>query len=202
MSSNDLLQVPVYYDFASTLCYVAHRVMGRMRERLEEVGVELFWTPLDLTVITSWRRGDRLRSEQRDNVLRVSRELDVPLTPPDYWIDSRAAMAIALELGSEERERWRSRAWQWSYEEGRSLEDPESLADLAAACDLDGPLLRPERGLQILQEETERAIATGVHGVPTFLLDIWPIGGIQDEETMLSLLGRWAAKKRAQPGPN
>ena len=53
----DPLRVPVYYDFASTLCYVAWRVMARMADDLTEIGIELVWRPIDLARLTGWERG-------------------------------------------------------------------------------------------------------------------------------------------------
>jgi hypothetical protein len=39
--------------------------------------------------------------------------------------------------------------------------------------------------------------------VPTFLLDAWPVGiGIQEQDTMLDFLRRFAAKKRGEHGPH
>ena len=35
-------------------------------------------------------------------------------------------------------------------------------------------------------------------GVPTFLLDGWPLGGIQEEFTMRSLLQRFVRKRQRQ----
>jgi hypothetical protein len=37
--------IPIHYDFASSLSYVAHRVMGRIAHRFE--GVRFRWTPLE-----------------------------------------------------------------------------------------------------------------------------------------------------------
>jgi len=39
MGSAPMLRARVYYDFASTLCYVAHRVFGELEPRLAELGV-------------------------------------------------------------------------------------------------------------------------------------------------------------------
>jgi hypothetical protein len=35
-----------------------------------------------------------------------------------------------------------------------------------------------------------------VTGVPTFMLAEWPMGGIQDDDTMVSLIGRFAKRAR------
>ena len=49
------LVLPVHYDFSSTICFVAHRVLERMD--LDALGVVLDWRPIDLVAITGWRRG-------------------------------------------------------------------------------------------------------------------------------------------------
>ena len=198
--SPSTLQVPLYYDFSSTLCYVADRVMHRMRADLEVLDLELLWTPIDLTLLTPWKRGDRMRVEQRRNVLRVSRELGVPLLPPSRWMDSRPAMAVAMALHDRPSEaaRWRREVWRWTYEGGRSLDEPGALDALARSALVDPETLASRDSPRAVVEETHRAIHAGIHGVPTFLLDIWPIGGIQEESTMHSLLSRWAERRRDQ----
>ena len=52
--STDVVTIRLYYDFASTLCYVAHRVLTEVEGRIAEAGVELEWCPLDLTMIVPW----------------------------------------------------------------------------------------------------------------------------------------------------
>ena len=59
------LRVAVHYDFASTICYVAHRVMQRMAGDLEALGIELTWTPLDLAALVGWRRGETVDGPRR-----------------------------------------------------------------------------------------------------------------------------------------
>jgi predicted DsbA family dithiol-disulfide isomerase len=43
---HERLSVRVYYDFASSLCYVAHRVMERMAADLDALGIALAWRPI------------------------------------------------------------------------------------------------------------------------------------------------------------
>ena len=45
--------------------------------------------------------------------------------------------------------------------------------------------------------ETKLAQEAEVTGVPTLMLDGWPIGGIQDDATMLAVLRRYASRKGA-----
>ena len=186
------LTIPVYFDFASTIAYVAHRVMGRVEAELAARDLALEWRPIDLAAITGWPRGVPLPVAARDNAARVGQELDVAVRVPPRWLDSRAAHAVALALrGSPREATWRERVWTAVFEEGRALDDA-TVAALAA--DLDLPL--PEIDLAAVATATRDAHEIGVSGVPTFLLDRWPMGGIQEPPTMVALLDRFARRKR------
>jgi predicted DsbA family dithiol-disulfide isomerase len=190
------LRVRVDYDFASSLCYVAHRCMERLREPIEELGLRLEWSPLDLTRITGWRRGAEMDETRRANVLRVSEELAVPLRIPRTWQDSRRAHAVALVAPPGREATWRERVWSALYEEGRVL-DAAGTDALAAELGLVLPDDLVERGLGQLEARTRSAWDDEVTGVPNFMLGEWPFGGIQTDDTMLSILGRFASRQRA-----
>lgn len=195
------LRIPVHYDFASSLCYVAHRVMERMAERLGGLGLELCWTPLDLTRITGFRRGGVMPEVRRLETGEIARQLGVALDVRPAWRDSRAlgAAAIVAEAGGREAS-FRELAFTTLYESGRDVEDDESAIALARSIGLEiGPAsLRAARAE--LDERTRDAIHGDVTGVPTFMLGSWPFGGIQTEETMDSVLGRFAARSRGRLG--
>ncbi len=190
-----LIDIPVYYDFASSLCYIAHRVMERMRGEIDELGLWLRWTPIDLTRLSGWRRGDKFEGARRDNALRVARELGVSLLLPERWRDSREAGGMALLLAGSERERvFRERVWHEVYQSGRSLDDADWLAGLARELDV---ARAGREGLERLVLNTIEAAESEVTGVPAFVLGGWPLGGIQEDATMRSLFTRYAAKRRA-----
>lgn len=198
MSPGDArIRVRVHYDFASSLCYVAHRVLPRLGDELAALGIEVSWTPLDLARLLNWRRGAEVPPDRAENVARVSRELDVPLQMPPTWLDSRRAMAAALCLEDPAvKATWRERVFTAVFEEGR-FDDlctaPESL------CQELGWTLEQTRidaALDELGERTEAAREAQVSGVPTFMLGPWPFGGIQSEETLTSLFRRFAARER------
>ena len=187
--------IPVYYDFASTVCYVAHRVMGRMQADLDRLGLTLDWRPLDLTALTGWTRGTEVEGPRRTNALRVASDLRVDVRMPRAWLDSRAAHAIALTLaGTAKEPAWRERVWSAVFEEGRDL-DPGTLARLADDLGLDLSLPPAAETLARLDAATDAARDAGVTGAPTLMLDEWPCGGIQEERTMRSLLERFVRKK-------
>ena len=95
MGSAPMLRARVYYDFASTLCYVAHRVFGELEPRLAELGVVLEWCPLDLAQLLGWRRGVPIDEARIANAERVAAELGVAVRPLPVWPDSRDALAAA-----------------------------------------------------------------------------------------------------------
>ncbi|MCG8589071.1 MAG: DsbA family protein [Proteobacteria bacterium] len=191
------LCVPVYYDFASSLCYVAHRVLERMAPTLAELQLALQWTPLDLTRITGWRRGAHVEGPRRANALRVARELQVSVRMPTAWLDSRASGALALRLEGDPRAvTWRERVFSAAFEEGRDIGDPEEHARLLRELELEPG--DAESGARALDEATRSAVEAGVTGVPTFLLGEWPFGGIQTDDTMRHVLTRYARKARGE----
>src|SRR5262245_22142295 len=100
MTSSRPLRVPVFYDFSSTICYFTHRVLGRLRPEIDALGIALDWSPIDLVGITAWRRGEPFGPERTRNLERLSRELGVPVAMPTHWMDSRAAMAVAVYLAA------------------------------------------------------------------------------------------------------
>ncbi len=202
------IHVLVHYDFASSLCYVAHRVMERIRDRFEaspaEPGrpaVRFAFRPVDLAGLLNWRRGALVPEDRRANVLRVSSDLSVPVRVPRTWLDSRRAHAVAIALARRDTDgateaAWRERVYTAIFEEGRSCDDEMEVdrwaADLGLALDDE----EIETGERTLEAHTRDAAEAQVTGVPTFMLGDWPMGGIQDDETMVRLICRFALRAR------
>lgn len=189
------VEVRVDYDLASTLCYVAKRCMERLTPDLEAAGVALTWSPIDLSSLTGWPRDARPSPARRENVLRVAQELEVPVRVPRLWHDSRRAHAIGLAAPSIRQPTWHERVLTAMYEEGRPL-DRDTVDALAAELGFgtDEGLL--EAGHEGLSMRTKRALDQEVTGVPTFMLSRWPFGGIQSDDTMRTILTRFAARQR------
>lgn len=196
------LEVFVYYDFASSLSYVAHRVLARIDERLVAERIDLRWKAIDLTGVGNFQRGRLLDPARRESLLRVAAALDVELDPPERWPDSRLAGEVAVVLDERidcgfdpviERD-WRAAAFAAYYEQPSEIEN--LLPDferrvpfpLGAAADLGAG--------RRLAAATRSAVAAGVEGVPTLMLDVFPLCGIHDEETMLGMIHRFARRRR------
>ena len=189
------LTIPVHYDFSSTICCVAHRVLERMRDDLAGMGVELEWRPLDLAGITGWRRGTVVEGPRRENALRVAGELGVEVRMPAVWLDSRPAHVVALELtGTPHEVAWRERVWSAVFEEGRDIGVEGEVERLAEDLGLSRATLPDLRNFSRLDAATEAAREAEVTGVPTFHVG-FPLGGIQDPATMRLLFQRWVDRQ-------
>ncbi|MBW2233157.1 MAG: DsbA family protein [Deltaproteobacteria bacterium] len=196
------LQVAIHYDFASTLCYVAHRIVERMQGFLEEIEVEPFWTPIDLAPIMRWTRGMQVTPDRRLHIQQIAAALEVEAKVPTIWLDSRpvAATALALESDPARAASWRERVLSCVYEEGERCDDPDQIARMQRELGIEVDAAAHERALAELERRTRGAVEEMVTGVPTFMLGRWPFGGIQEEDTMRSLLGRWAGRQRERQG--
>ena len=196
------LEVFVYYDFASSLSYVAHRVLARIDVQLAAEHVDLRWKAIDLTGVGNFQRGRLLDPARRESLLRVAAALDVEFDPPARWPDSRLAGEVAVILDERidrgldraiERE-WRAAAFGAYYEQESEVEDllrdfeRRAPFPIGAADDLAAG--------RRLAEVTRSAVAAGVEGVPTLMLDVFPLCGIHDEETMLGMIQRYARRRR------
>lgn len=198
-----MARVPLYFDFASTLCYVAHRVMGTMVHDLAALDIELEWMPVDLTRLTGWARGAEVPELRRANAERVARELAVAVVVPPVWPDSRAANASALladEAGPVRAAAWRERVWSTLFEQRCDLDEPEAVARLGRRAGFAFEARDLVEAAEDLERRTLLAAAEEVTGVPTFMLDRWAFGGIQSPETMRSILERWVSRRDRQTG--
>jgi len=202
MSRAARIRVPVHYDFASSLCFVAHRVLGRMTDFLEAIEVDLVWTPIDLTRLTGWRPGARIDPNRRDEIRLIADALVVSMQVPTHWPDSQRVAAATLALLDRDdasphlEATWRERIFCAVYEHGRPCDDAALVDETIAGMGLE---LRPdeiERGIESLDARTTAAAEAMVTGVPTFMLGPWPLGGIHDELTLRSMLGRFAERQR------
>jgi predicted DsbA family dithiol-disulfide isomerase len=192
----DIVRVRVYFDFASTLCYVAHCVLTSVEQEIADLGVELEWRPIDLTMAAPWNRGDSFRDEVRTAVRNTGIALGIDAEMPDPWLDSRPASDVALQAPSASAEaRWRREVFDSIFKRKTPQLTPELIA---LARDLMGvdPVPDEEQGFPRVEESTSEAIALGVTGVPTFLLDNWVFGGVYDGESMVSILDQLVKQYR------
>jgi predicted DsbA family dithiol-disulfide isomerase len=194
--------VPVYFDYASTLCYVAWRIV---RELEPELGFEALWkgVPIRLRDRQS-RPGNSLGDLERMKVMTVIAETGIQVMPPNKWIDSDAAlMGSELARDANTFASYHDGVFRAAFEERRDIASLDVLSEIAAASGLDGAsftedIVKRRMAGRIAQNKDE-ADRFSALGYPTFILGDFPLIGIQPENTMRLLLQRFIDKRRNEP---
>jgi predicted DsbA family dithiol-disulfide isomerase len=194
--------IPIYFDYASTLCYIAWRIIGELR-------LELDFEPLWKGVPIRWRNyasrpGNALGAVERAKIATVITETGVQVTPPERWIDSEAAL-LGSELAREAGvfEPFHDRVFRSAFELGLDISHLDRLAEFAAAAGMDSEVFR--QGIQerltepCLIENKSEADRFSALGYPTFMLGEFPLIGIQPKQTMRLLLARFLSQRRSTP---
>jgi predicted DsbA family dithiol-disulfide isomerase len=194
--------IPIYFDYASALCYVAWRIIGELR-------LELDFEPLWKGVPIRWRShssrpGRALGPIERAKIATVVAETGIQVAAPERWIDSDAAL-----MGSELARRsgvfdvFHNSIFRGAFELRQDISDPDFLAETAAEAGLNVDDFRRaiERRLTAPELMANRSEADqfSALGYPTFLLGEFPLIGIQPKETMRSLFSRFLTQRRNVP---
>ena len=192
--------IPVYFDYASSLCYVAWQIMRRLEGDLDVVGR---WRPVHIVAQQpAWQPGQRLPDAVRANVERVAREAGVAVRIPARWLDSRAALEGALFAEENDRAAaYHAAVFAAAFEAGEDLSDRAVLVRAAAAAGLPvGSFMEciaTRRMAPALTAVAQEARRSGVAGFPTFLLGGFPLTGVQAYDTMKLLVERHLARHHA-----
>jgi predicted DsbA family dithiol-disulfide isomerase len=194
--------IPVYFDYASTLCYIAWRIV---RELEPELGFEALWKGVPIRLRDGHTRpGNSLGDIERMKVMTVIAETGIQVTPPERWIDSGAAL-IGSELAREANTfaSYHEGVFRAAFEERRDIADLEVLNEIAGASGLDGAsftddMVKSRMTGRIAQNKDE-ADRLSALGYPTFILGDFPLTGIQPKDTMRMLLQRFIGQRRAAP---
>ncbi len=196
------LPIDFYFDFASPYGYLGSLRIDALAARH---GRTVSWRPILLGAvfkITGMKpnmhqpmRGNYLRHD----TARTAREWGVPYSFPAVMpLNPVAASRAVYWLDAEDPARAHDLAvalYHAHWGEGRDLEAPEAVAEVAAtALGIDRVALlegvnRPEVKHR-LRAETETAIARGVFGAPFFFVDNEPFWGAD----RLDQIDRWLAR--------
>jgi len=195
--------IPIYFDYASTLCYVAWRIVSELETELE---FDALWKGVPIRLRDGHSRpGNALGPIERMKVLNVIAETGVQVTPTERWIDSDAALQGA-ELAREAHAfaAYHAGVFRAAFEHRRDIADASVLAEIAASTGIDrdhfAEGLRTRRMERRIAEHKAEADRFSALGYPAFILGDFPLIGIQPIETMRLLLRRFIDQRAQNPG--
>jgi 2-hydroxychromene-2-carboxylate isomerase len=132
LSAMARIVIPIYFDYASTLCYVAWRIV---RELEAELGFEALWKGVPIRLRDNRTRpGNALGTIARMKVMNVIAETGVEVVPPENWIDSGAAL-MGSELAREANAfaPYHERVFRAAFEDRHDIAEIGLLSEIALA---------------------------------------------------------------------
>jgi predicted DsbA family dithiol-disulfide isomerase len=196
------VRIPIYFDYASTLCYIAWRIVSPLED---ELGFEALWKGVPIATRDHRAKPGRVLGErERQKVLFVAAETGIPVAPPASWIDSSAALQgseIARDAGVFAA--YHGAVFRAAFEDGADIADANVLAAIAERAGVDQAKFRAalESGAMAarIAEHKLEADEFSALGYPTFILGDFPMIGIQPIESMRLLLGRFLRQRAGEP---
>ncbi len=195
--------IPIYFDYASTLCYIAWRIVSELES---ELGFEALWKGVPISIRDfKARAGRELGTREYQKVLMVAAETGILVAPPKTWINSDAAL-MGAELAREAKAfpAYHAAVFRGAFDEGLDISSREVLADIAhrAGMDRAGFLadLESERMASRIADNKREADEQSALGYPTFILGEFPLIGIQPKDTMRLIFARYMRQREENPG--
>ncbi|HYL57956.1 MAG TPA: DsbA family protein [Candidatus Acidoferrales bacterium] len=196
------VRIPIYFDYASTLCYIAWRIVSELEA---ELGFEALWKGVPIALRDHRAEPGRAYTEaERQKVLMVAAETGINVAPPLRWIDSIAALQgaeIARDAGVFAA--YHEAVFRAAFERREDIARAEVLDNIAERCGLDRARFRTmldagamEPRIAAHKREADEFSALGY---PTFMLGDFPMTGIQPIESMRLLLGRFIRMRADEP---
>jgi predicted DsbA family dithiol-disulfide isomerase len=194
--------IPVYFDYASTLCYVAWRIVGQLEHELDFTAL---WKGVPIALRNyRTRPGLPLGPLELGRIRNVAAETGVAVEPPARWIDSdKALQGSELAREADAFAAYHDAVFRAAFEQRADIGDLDVLSAIAARAGLKAAHFRDEvaRGrmaARIAANKTE-ADRFSALGYPSFILGDFPLTGIQPIETMRMLLARFIERRAAEP---
>jgi predicted DsbA family dithiol-disulfide isomerase len=195
--------IPIYFDYASTLCYIAWRIVSQLEAELE---IDPLWKGVPISIRDfKARAGLEVGSREYQKVMITAAETGVPVTIPKNWIDSDAALR-GSELAREARcfPAYHAAVFRAAFDEHRDISNHNVLADIARDAGIDREQfvadLKAERMASRIAENKREADGFSALGYPTFILGDFPMTGIQPIETMRLVFTRYIRQRTDDPG--
>jgi len=178
--------VEAYYDFRSPYAYFAnHRI--REGSFVLPVPVKWLWRPVSIDVLLNLQAGrdpwaayaDPLSGAKRAHLLADVRRnaafYKAPLrAPKPPRPNSIPALCTAALLGPEGQDEFRNAVFDALWQQQRDIADPNVLEECLTRAGGEPDLVKralTSEARDALAEETKRAYANGIFGVPTFVCD-------------------------------
>jgi predicted DsbA family dithiol-disulfide isomerase len=194
--------IPVYFDYASTLCYIAWRIV---RELEPELGFEALWKGVPIALRDHRAKAGRtLGPRERNKVLMVIAETGVSVAPLARWIGSEAALEGA-ELAREAGKfgAYHEGVFRAAFEERLDIARRDVLDEIAGRAGLDRARFRADleahRMAPVIAAHKHEADTFSALGYPTFILGDFPLTGIQPIGTMRMLFARFLQQRASEP---
>lgn len=173
-----------HFDYLSPYAYIAHARLGPLAAAHGRA-VELVPVVLAALLGAHGQLGPAEIPAKRTyvfkDVLRTAHHLGLPLLPPPaHPFNPLLALRVSsLPMDAATRERLVRGLFAATWGGGPGVEDPAVVARIAAEAGLDGPatVAAAATAKDRLREQTDAAIAAGVFGVPTVIVDGEPFWG-------------------------
>jgi 2-hydroxychromene-2-carboxylate isomerase len=171
-----------YFDFASPYGYLGSVEVERVAERL---GLSVDWHPTLLGVSVLKVMGLKAvadtplkRDYARHDVERFARYLEIPFRRSEVPMQPLAAARAFCWLNERDRplaKRFAQAVYHTQWARGQNVSAPETIAEVGAANGIDpvelDPAINSEAVKALLRSRVDAAIAAGVFGVPTFVVE-------------------------------
>ncbi len=196
------IQVPIYFDYASTLCYIAWRIVSDLERELD---FEALWKGVPIAMRDHHAKPGRIVTDrERQKVLMVAAETGIHVAMPPAWLDSTTALAGAeLARDSGVFRAYHDAMFQAAFEDRHNIGDYAVVEEIAARAGLDRErfhaAIRSGAAIPRLEANRREADEFSALGYPTFILGDFPLTGIQPIDSMRLILSRFIAQRGAEP---
>jgi 2-hydroxychromene-2-carboxylate isomerase len=177
-----------YFDFISPFSYLHLKQFSRLPAELEIEYVPVLFAGM----LKHWEnKGPAEVPPKRIYMYKqltwLAGHLGIPFRmPPGHPFNSLHALRLVIAAGPTRQNV--EMAFDVAWKEGRDLQDPKELAELARRLDVEDTQAADEAVKARLKSNTEAAIAAGVFGVPSFLLNGTLFWGQDSLDMMLDYL--------------
>ncbi|MGZ6228851.1 MAG: DsbA family oxidoreductase, partial [Candidatus Binataceae bacterium] len=128
--------IPIYFDYASTLCYVAWRIVSQLER---ELGFTALWKGVPIALRNyRTRPGLPLGPLELGRIRNVAAETGIAVEPPTRWLDTDKALQgseLAREAGAFAA--YHDAVFRAAFEQCADIGNLDLLSAIAARAGLD-----------------------------------------------------------------